>query len=213
MLEPPSSLYIETNFLWSIATGRDPDASSLLTRPPDGLKVAIPQICFMEALSVLNHDRRQRNEFKSQLESQIGQLRRDTVSSNARTLLASLQEATVANDRLIEEIVIRLYYAIRLAGENSTFIGVSQQVLDESRANPLILDPTDNLILYCILTDARSHPDRPTIFLSGNRNDFGGESVQQALRQAGVNKSFWTAKQFMDWFTSRDNRDDPWGEE
>jgi hypothetical protein len=62
MLEPPSSLYIETNFLWSIATGRDPDASSLLTRPPDGLKVAIPQICFMEALSVLNHDRRQRNQ-------------------------------------------------------------------------------------------------------------------------------------------------------
>jgi len=167
----------------------------------------------MEALSLLNHDRRQRNQFKSQLESQIGQLRRDTVSSNARTLLASLQEATVANDRLIEEIVIRLYYAIRLAGENSTFIGVSQQVLDESRANPLILDPTDNFILYCILTDALSHPDRPAIFLSGNRNDFGGESVQQALRQAGVNKSFWTAKQFMDWFTSRDNRDDPWGEE
>ena len=45
-------LYIETNFLMSIATGRDPKADDLLAQPPEGLRLAIPQVCFMEALSV-----------------------------------------------------------------------------------------------------------------------------------------------------------------
>ena len=37
MPEPPLLLYIETNFLMSIATGRDPDASTLLDGEPAGL--------------------------------------------------------------------------------------------------------------------------------------------------------------------------------
>ena len=212
MLEPLSSLYIETNFLWSIATGRDPDASSLLTRPPDRLQVAIPQICFMEALSVLNHDRRQRNQFKSQLESQIGQLRSAILSPRMLGLCSQLaggysrQRQAHRGDR---------YQAVLRDPARGRELDVHKRLATSiwmrAARMPLILDPTDNLILYCILTDARSHPDRPKIFLSGNRNDFGGESVQQALRQAGVNKSFWTAKQFLDWFTSQANRDDSLG--
>jgi len=192
----------------SMATGRDADASRLLAQPPAGVGLVIPQVCVMEALSVLNQDRRQRNQFKDQLEFQIGQLRRDTTSTNARALVAHLQQAKFAHDDLIEEVGIRLFYAIRLTGQNATLISVTGQILDDSRANPLIEDPTDNLILYCILSQARSHPVNPKVFLSGNSKDFGVESVQHALRTAGVNKSSRAAKQFLEWFTSQVSRDD-----
>ncbi|GAA6614529.1 hypothetical protein [Scytonema sp. NUACC26] len=44
-------LYIETNFAMSIATGRDPQANQLLLNIPPSIQIAIPSVCFMEALS------------------------------------------------------------------------------------------------------------------------------------------------------------------
>jgi hypothetical protein len=50
-------LYLETNFLMSIAMGRDPEASDLLSQRPAGVRLAMPQVCCMEALSVLNEEK------------------------------------------------------------------------------------------------------------------------------------------------------------
>ena len=56
-------LYIETNFLMSIATGRDPDANHLLLSVPTSVRIAIPAICCMEALSALEDEIKRRNRF------------------------------------------------------------------------------------------------------------------------------------------------------
>ena len=45
-------LYIETNFLMSVAKGQDPQADSLLQNTPSSVRLAIPGICYMEALSI-----------------------------------------------------------------------------------------------------------------------------------------------------------------
>ena len=51
---------------------------------------------------------------------------------------------------------------------------------------PLIDDPTDNLILYCILAHARSHPPSRKAFLSGNSKDFGDRVGTGSTCTAGV---------------------------
>ncbi len=44
-------VYCETNFLMSIATGRDPQAGTLLSAAPPSVCLVIPSVCSMEALS------------------------------------------------------------------------------------------------------------------------------------------------------------------
>lgn len=60
-------VYVETNFLMSIATGRDLQAVSLLKDRVFSAHMAIPSICCMEALSVLEDELKRRNRFASEL--------------------------------------------------------------------------------------------------------------------------------------------------
>jgi len=64
----------------SIATGRDPQAYNLLSTPPSSVRIAIPSICCMEALSALEDELKRRNRFENDLNLQISQLRRDVTS-------------------------------------------------------------------------------------------------------------------------------------
>lgn len=64
-------------------------------------------------------------------------------------------------------------------------------------------EPTDKLILNCILNHARSHLTEVKVFLSGNTNDFGKREVQEALQDAGVNYYFGSTQAFLDWLRSQ----------
>lgn len=60
-------LYVETNFLMAVATGRESGVQDLLqTVPP--LVLALPTISIMEAFSALEADSKGRKEFDRQLE-------------------------------------------------------------------------------------------------------------------------------------------------
>jgi len=50
-------LYLETNFLMSLALNQDPDAFALLEKAAQdrSLKLAIPQVCFMEAFATIRN--------------------------------------------------------------------------------------------------------------------------------------------------------------
>jgi len=71
----------------SIATGRDPDANNLLLNVPTSVRIAIPAICCMEALSALEDEIKRRNRFANELTNQISQLKRDLTSPYAKSLL------------------------------------------------------------------------------------------------------------------------------
>ncbi|AGY60376.1 hypothetical protein GKIL_4130 [Gloeobacter kilaueensis JS1] len=74
------TLYIETNFLMSIATGRDSASKELLGEIPTDLKVAIPSVCCMESLSAFEDEKKRSNKFRGTLDNQIAQLSRDLSS-------------------------------------------------------------------------------------------------------------------------------------
>jgi hypothetical protein len=200
---PVAILYVETNMLLSVATGRDPEANELLVNPPHRVRLAVPQICCMEALSVLDEERRRRKRFTNTIQEQVVQLKRDLTSVHARTLQSHLEQALVANERLISEIATRLFDAFDQIAQVADLIALSPESLTGSRRNVLIPDLTDNLILHGILEHARANPADVKVLLSGNRKDFGTDSVRDALQAAGINKYVPEAKQFLGWYRSQ----------
>ena len=183
----------------SIATGRDPEASRLLSDLSKKAKLAIPQVCFLEAFVVLQEESRQRRSFKSLLDQQIIQLSRDVTSTHAAALRTSLDSARIENKSVLEEIQERLFNAISSIGSRADLIGLNAQVLEANRNHPLIADLTDNLILHCILEHARHDSTDTKVLLSGNRKDFGTKSVQAALQTVGISKYVVDARQFLGW--------------
>ena len=196
-------LYLETNFLMSMAMGRDPEASALLANPPAGVRLALPQVCCMEALSVLHEESRHRNGLKITLERQVAQLERDKTSSHANVLQSLLQQSIDENERLIAHVTTRLFDAFDQMANSAELIALSPTGLTSSLKDILIPDLTDNLILHCILEHANASPGDTKVFLTGNHRDFGTPLVRDALLGAGVSKYLAEAKQFVGWYRSQ----------
>jgi hypothetical protein len=191
-------LFLETNYLMGIATGRDPEAERLLDRPsPPGL--AIPGICFMEAISALEAEQKRSDSFDAQLGTRIVQLRRDLTSHHASSLLVHLESAAIENQDLFNDVRDRLFGAIDRLSMVAEIIPTTPDILRDSLNVSHLGEPTDNLILHSILRHARSAPPGSKAFLSGNFRDFDTPEVRDALRDAGVDKFFRTAQNALGW--------------
>src|SRR4028118_2269027 len=152
----------------SLATGRDPQAYNLLSTPPSSVRIAIPSICCMEALSALEDELKRRNRFENDLNLQISQLRRDVTSPYAQSLLFHLRQSVVENRGLLNDVKERLFQALNQLSANAEMLALTGDTLKESLITTLITtDPTDNLILYSILQDVRLYPTEVKVFLSG----------------------------------------------
>lgn len=197
-------LYIETNFLMSIATGRDPQAYNLLSTPPSSVRIAIPSICCMEALSALEDELKRRNRFENDLNLQISQLRRDVTSPYAQSLLFHVRQSLVENRGLLNDVKERLFQALDQLTAQAEIIALTSDMLQASLNTAFFeKEPTDNLILYSILQDVRLHPTEVKVFLSGNVKEFGTLEVQQALSDAGVEQYFRATQSFLGWLNSQ----------
>ena len=197
-------LYIETNFLMSIATGRDPKANNLLLSVPTSVRIAIPAICCMEALSALEDEIKGRNRFANKLTEQIKQLKRDLTSLYAKSLLFHLEESLNENAGLLNNIKVRLFEALELLADKVEMIELTADTLRESLNTVFIEeDPTDNLILHCILNHAHLHANEVKVFLSNNTKEFSVPEVQDALREAGITKYFSRTEDFRGWLQSQ----------
>jgi hypothetical protein len=195
-------LYLETNFLISVAMGREPEAGEMLARPLGDVRIALPQICCMESLSALYEEKRHRKGMSRTFDEQINQLKRDLTSIHAKALESLLEQSIDENERLIAEISTRLFDAMDRIAEVGELIALSPAALLRSRQEVLIQDLTDNLILHCVLEHARANAAEARVFLSGNRKDFGTQSVRDALTGAGVSKYLAEVKQFVGWYRS-----------
>jgi hypothetical protein len=198
-------LYIETNFLMSIATGRDPQASTLLMQTPASVQLTIPSICYMESFSALEDEVKRNNYFKQQIDNQISEANRDFTSHHARSLSFNLGQSRNDHERRLQDIKLRLHESIEQLSQNAEMIDLTANIIQESLNTTFIAkDPTDNLILHCILSHARLHPTETKVFLSGNVKEFRQlPEVQDALQQAGVEKYFSRTEDFLGWLQSQ----------
>lgn len=196
-------LYVETNFPMSIATGRDPQANTLLLATPASVQISVPSICYMEALSALEADMKYRRRFSNELSLRLSDAQRNLTSQHAQSLSFHLEQARAQNDHLLKEIEARLFDALNQLAAKAEMIALTADTLQASLQPSLTGEPTDKLILNCILYHARLYPTEVKVFLSGNTNDFGKREVQEALRNVGVSEYFSSTQAFLGWLRSQ----------
>jgi hypothetical protein len=76
--------------------GQDPNAEALLSSSEDDIRLAIPSICMMEAISAFDSKRRERNRLKAELDKQLSQLQRSKDIPTAQQLATELTQAVVS---------------------------------------------------------------------------------------------------------------------
>jgi hypothetical protein len=195
-------VYVETNFVMSVAMGREARGDDLLAAVSATVRIAIPSGCYMESFSAFEDERKRRNRFRAVLAEQIVQLRRDTTSANARTLLARLQESRIANGELLNDVEARLFQFVDRAAGILEPIPQTPAVIQRAVTAMLIPDPTDNLILHSILDHAGRFPGATKALLTDNTRDFGTEDVQGVLAAAGINRPFRSVTNVLGWLGS-----------
>ncbi|MBE9257285.1 hypothetical protein IQ228_07935 [Dolichospermum sp. LEGE 00246] len=84
----------------SIAKGQDSQAEDLLYNPPNSVKIFIPNICYIEAVSVYKLEKQEKLKFKRELELKITEIDRDKTSNYAPLLSQQLQETIITNNAL-----------------------------------------------------------------------------------------------------------------
>ena len=189
--------------------GRDVHAKAVLRVPSARLRIALPTVCFMEARSVYEDERKRRNSFENILDNQRSQLRRDLTSVHATALLHHLEQAYAENVDLLNEIQSRLRdVQEKLAGLQAGFpatelLPLTPAALAADLAAGPTKDPTDNLILAVIREHALQNPVEDKAFLSGNTRDFDTPEIRALLAEAGITNYFARTDAFLGWFESR----------
>lgn len=195
-------LYVETNFLMSVAMGREARGSDLLAAIDANFRVAIPSGCYMESFSAFEDEQKRRNWFRNELDKQIVQLRRDITSANAVSLLDNLEQSRIANDNLLNDILARLIKFIDQAAPRIDLLHPTPDIVQDVVTNMIIPDPTDNFILHSILADARARPGDTKALLTGNTRDFSTSDVETALKATAVKKHFTNVDAVLSWLDS-----------
>jgi hypothetical protein len=189
----------------SIATGRDPQANTLLLNTPESVQIAMPSVSYMEALSALEADLKYRRRFTNELNMRLSDAQRNLTSQYAQSLSFHLEQVRNQNNELIKEVEARLFEALNQLATKAEMIALSADMIQASLQLNRTEEPTDKLILNCILHHARLHPTEVKVFLSGNANDFGKPEVRETLRSVGINQYFASTQAFLDWWRSQSN--------
>ncbi|WP_242044527.1 PIN domain-containing protein [Anabaena azotica] len=202
----------------AIAHGRD-SFNIILNNYNPSLKIVIPDICFIEALSTFEKERQNRQEFNRELNIQYNKAFRDINSPNAQNLMQYLQQTIIFNNKILDDITFRLKQVIISLIDKAEIINMNSAILadltektligsdSDSDSEKLLIqnDLMDNLILQCILNHAKSDTQGIKVFLSGNTKDFDKPKVQEALRNAGISKYFTRTQDFLGWLQSQNS--------
>ncbi len=193
-------VYIETNFLMSYATGRDLATDELVTNPPSSISFTIPGLCFMEAFSIFESERKRQNRLKGTLKQEIAQSSRNIISSRTHDFIDHLKQSEVGLEEIFNEFEDRLSHVIQFLSINAEIIETTSGILQLSFSNRLIdQEPTDNLILASILHHANQHLGETKVLLTENRKDFESNTfASSAILEAGI-RYFADASRFLEW--------------
>ena len=196
-------LYVETNFLIGIAKGQDSQAEDLLRNTPPSLSLAMPSICFVEALTTLEQEEKYNQDFLQKLDIQIHEAERDKNSQIAELLVNLLRQSKVSFFERTNDIERRFYAAFNQVASKAEMITLNTDILQQS-LNITILEKhiIDKLILEFIVHHARLHPNEIKVFLSSNSKEFGKREVTDILQDTGI-LYFNKTQNFLGWLQSQ----------
>ena len=182
-------IYVETNYLVGITTGRFPAVDELLNLLPDGWTAALPAMCVMEASTALMREKNWANGVEEYCRQQSARIRHAHHMPDARALERHLIHAQRFSGRLFNEMESRLDGALGaiLDSAQFTLLPASLAALREATAERIARQRSDNLIAHVILDHARQTTDSKAFF-SENMADFLPDGDKQPFRDAGVTR-------------------------
>jgi hypothetical protein len=196
-------LYIETNFIMALATGREAKAWELVELPAEELTLCIPATCFMESLVALEAELKSRQQFRDELRRQIKQARRNELSLQMSELVSALERSLLAFTEISNEFQSQFQVAFSQVAQRAQLLSLTTEILMQ-QSNPMLpRDLRDNLILTTILNHAEQHPGIPKAMLSGNTREFEQNEVRAALTNAGIEKYVASAEAFLSWWQAQ----------
>ncbi|MCV3214368.1 PIN domain-containing protein [Plectonema radiosum NIES-515] len=196
-------LYVETNFLMGIAKGQDSQAENFLQNTPILVRLTMPSICYVEALTTLEQEDKYSLDFIRRLDIQINEAERDKTSQNAKLLRSLLDQSKVSFVERTNDIKERFYIAFNQLSSQAEIITLNPAMFQESlERNILQKHLIDKLILECIIHHARLHFSETKVFLSSNSKEFGKREVVEILQNTGI-QYFNKTQNFLGWLQSQ----------
>ncbi|MBR8836002.1 MAG: hypothetical protein DSM106950_18760 [Stigonema ocellatum SAG 48.90 = DSM 106950] len=187
----------------SIAKGQDTQAEDLLFNTPTSVRLAVPSICYAEALTTLEQEEKYNEDFLRRLDIQINEAERDKTSQNAVLLFSLLDQSKVSFIERRNDIEQRFLTAFNKLYTKAEMLTLNTEILQES-LNRTILEKhiMDKLILEFIVHHARLHPNEIKVFLSSNSKEFGKREVTDVLQDTGI-LYFNKTQNFLGWLQSQ----------
>ncbi|BAY44694.1 hypothetical protein SAMD00079811_22950 [Scytonema sp. HK-05] len=171
----------------SIAKGQDCQAEDLLKNTPTSVRLAVPSICYVEALTTWEQEEKYSKDFLRRVDIQINEAARDKTSQNAQLLRTLLDQARVSFNKRTNDIEQLFYSAFNQLSSKAEMITLNTGILQENLNRPILEKHViDKLILECIVHHARLHPNETKVFLSSNSKEFGKREVTEVLQDTGV---------------------------
>ena len=195
-------LYLETNYLMGVATGRYPLAEDLLVKRPTSVLLAIPEVCYMEAIAAFESLQTRRNRFATALHDERMQLREGIHSPGALRLISQLETARLESTNLTNEFWDRLSSAMDQLAFVARGLPASAKIIRWSAKNQACAQPTDNLILHVIADHAAKRKEAKTFFTANDR-DFVSELPRRILGHAGIGPILNSYDGLVNWLASR----------
>jgi len=175
-------IYVETNLLMSVATGRTPRARELLDLPVH-VELAIPLACFMEAHSAFKSIKAAKLNLRDPFPREINDVGRDP-DTHAQKFARTLAAADSALTDYLDQSERRLMNAIRGLASRARLVLSSPAVLERS-LHSYLSDPTDDMIAASVIQDAEETPSDRMAFFSEDEK-LKQPTLIAAMQRAGV---------------------------
>lgn len=183
--------------------GQDARAFELLSLSASEVRLALPDVCVMEAISAFDWKRIERNRLKDELDRQLSQLQRSINVQSAQQLATELTRAHLTNAELLTALLTRLDETLLGISNRAELFSLSAEIVRHQGQlfRETELDRDDALILASILAHSKSDPTARKAFLTGNFKDFDTEPVRRLLGDTGI-KQFSSTGRVLGWIAA-----------
>ena len=195
-------LYVETNLLLGVATGRLRSLDGLFHDASSSVRLAIPAVSVMEAFTAGLREQATNREFSQRVRSRIEQIRESGQLPEFADMRARLEEALLFADRALVQVQSRLAAAVEISVRRFSVVQFEPADALAALNDVVCKQPTDNLILHTILRHAASDSDPSKAFFSQNLADFTINGGRDRLRSAGVAALLATTEALDGWLAA-----------
>ena len=202
-------LYLETNFLMAVATGRLPAAAEILRAVPPHVQVVLPGVCVMESLIAVSREQSAANEFGARVQVRIKRIRESAQLAEFQETRARLEEAIAVESRALDEVQRRLVEALEALAGRAILLAPDGALVVASLRDLICTQPTDNLIFHSIVGHAAGAADPAKAFFTENIGDFLKRGGETRLRNSGISAFLGSQPALMGWLRAQQGPPQP----